>query len=61
MRSGWIHELKLHHFTVAKETRFVVIAKVGILHLLFTGFTYFTITDRLNTPREHQLGSYCHG
>ena len=41
MRSGWIHELKLHIFTVAKETRFGVIAKVGILHLLFTGFTYF--------------------
>lgn len=35
MRSEWIRELALHPFMVVKETKFVVIAKVSILHRVF--------------------------
>ena len=31
MKAGWVHELKLHTFSSAKGTRFVVMAKVNLM------------------------------
>ena len=30
MKSGWVHEVKLHHYNTADNRRFVVMGKVNL-------------------------------